>query len=54
MDNQAVVIPDTLNILSQLARLSKDYYEPIHTMQIYSDIKILIQHPDPSKLREIE
>lgn len=47
-DNQPLIIADTLNILSQLARLSKDYYEPIHQLGIYSDIKSLIQHQDPN------
>ena len=49
VDNPPLVIADTLNILSQLARLSKDYYEPIHRLGIYQDIKVLIQHPDQSK-----
>lgn len=49
IENQSLVIADTLNILSQLARLSKDYYEPIHQLNIYTDIKNLIQHQDSSK-----
>jgi len=38
---------DTLNILSQLARISKDYYEAIHLTNIYSQLKKLIMHREP-------
>lgn len=48
-DNQPVIIADALNILSQLARLSKEYYEPIHQLNIYIEIKQLMQHNDASK-----
>ena len=41
---------DTLNILSQLARISKLFYEQIHNLNIYKDIKILLQHPEPCNL----
>lgn len=37
---------DSLNIISQLARISKDYYPNIHAMNIYSDLKQLIQQND--------
>jgi len=29
-DNQAPIIVDTLSLISQLARISKDFYENIH------------------------
>jgi len=46
IENSSGVIADALNILSQLARLSKEYYEPIHQLNIYSDIKTLMHHND--------
>ncbi|KAM3144599.1 hypothetical protein pb186bvf_003206 [Paramecium bursaria] len=39
---------DSLNILSQLARISKDYYPNIHAMNIYQDLKQQIQSNDPN------
>ncbi|KRX03291.1 Protein kinase-like domain [Pseudocohnilembus persalinus] len=47
-NNPNILILDTLNILSQLARISKDYYESIHLINIYQQIKLLIQHNDPA------
>ena len=37
---------DSLALISQLARISKDFYEPIHNANIYNDLKSLIQHSD--------
>lgn len=45
-DNSPLVITETLSILSQLTRLSKDYYECIHNLAIYRDLKILLSHKD--------
>jgi fused len=43
------MIIDVLNILSYLARISQDYYEPIHQINIYDDLAALIQyHKEPS------
>ena len=47
------IIVDSLNILSQLARLSKEYYEGIHQIMIYPELKILIQHSEACKLKII-
>ena len=44
------IIVDSLNILSQLSRLSKEYYEGIHQIVIYPELKILIQHNEPCKI----
>jgi len=49
LDNSPAVIADALNILSQLARLSKEYYEPIHQLNIYAEINNLMHHADASK-----
>jgi len=40
------LIVDSLSLISQLARISKDFYEPIHNANIYADLNTLIQHPD--------
>jgi fused len=32
--------------VSQLARINKDFYEPIHNANIYNDLKVLITHSD--------
>lgn len=40
------IIVDSLNILSQLSRLSKEYYEGIHQIVIYPELKVLIQHSE--------
>ncbi|CAD8055051.1 unnamed protein product [Paramecium sonneborni] len=37
---------DSINILSQLARISKDFYPNIHSINLYSDLKQQIQSPD--------
>ena len=47
-DNPTNLIVDTLNILSQLARISKNYYDNIHAIDIYGDLKKLIAHKEPS------
>ena len=38
---------DTLGLVSQLARISKDFYEAIHNAGVYNELKVLIQHEDP-------
>mmetsp|Transcript_3462 Transcript_3462/g.2457 ORF Transcript_3462/g.2457 Transcript_3462/m.2457 type:complete len:126 (-) Transcript_3462:384-761(-) len=45
-ENIPMMIVDTLSLISQLARISKDYYEPIHTANIYPELKTLISHKD--------
>lgn len=45
-DNQPLLIIDTLSLISQLARISKEFYENIHQANIYNELKILIQHKD--------
>ncbi len=47
-DNSVIVITETLSIISQLARMSKDYYEHIHLLNVYKDLKMLMSHKDPS------
>ena len=44
------MIVDSLNILSQLSRLSKEYYEGIHQIHIYPELKVLIQHSEPCNI----
>lgn len=51
LENSPAVIADALNILSQLARLSKEYYEPIHQLNIYAEINHLMHHADASKIQ---
>lgn len=41
-----MLIIDTLSLISQLARISKDFYENIHNANIYNELKILILHKD--------
>jgi len=45
-ENSVSFIIDTLSLISQLARISKDFYEPIHNANIYLELKTLIVHPD--------
>eukprot|EP00667_Euglena_gracilis_P001390 EG_transcript_1392 len=45
-DESLDVIVDTLNILSQLARLSKDYYPMIHQTGAYPELLTLARHPN--------
>lgn len=45
-DNSIIIITETLNIISQLTRLSKDYYEKIHKLTIYKDLKLLLNHKE--------
>ncbi len=42
------MIIEVLNILSYLARISADYYEPIHNINIYKALAVLIQNNDAS------
>lgn len=44
------MIVDSLNILSQLSRLSKEYYEGIHQIHLYPELKVLIQHNEPCNI----
>ena len=44
-DNTSLII-DTLSLISQLARISKEFYDPIHNANIYADLKNLIAHED--------
>ncbi|CBH17393.1 protein kinase, putative [Trypanosoma brucei gambiense DAL972] len=43
----AGLVSDGLNVLSQLARLSKDFYLPIHNADLYSAVLELLRHSDP-------
>ena len=45
-DNSIHTIVDTLSLVSQLARLQKENYELIHQVNIYSDLRRLIEHRD--------
>ena len=47
-DNSVIVVTETLSIISQLARMSKEYYDHIHNLGIYKDLKILLNHKDAS------
>ncbi|KAH9600148.1 Protein kinase domain [Trypanosoma melophagium] len=40
------LISDGLNVLSQLARLSKDFYPPIHSANLYDSFLDLLRHKD--------
>lgn len=42
------LLVDVLSIISQLARISKEYYEAIDKADIYDDLKMLFRHEDPS------
>jgi fused-like protein len=44
-DNASIV--ESCNLLSQIARSSKDTYEHIASIDLYPDLKVLIRHPDP-------
>eukprot|EP00331_Platyophrya_macrostoma_P011585 CAMPEP_0176428776 /NCGR_PEP_ID=MMETSP0127-20121128/13341_1 /TAXON_ID=938130 /ORGANISM="Platyophrya macrostoma, Strain WH" /LENGTH=259 /DNA_ID=CAMNT_0017810503 /DNA_START=42 /DNA_END=821 /DNA_ORIENTATION=- len=46
LEQKEQTLIEVLNILSQLARLSKDYYENIHQLNCYKDLQILIKHPE--------
>ncbi|EGR33161.1 protein kinase domain protein [Ichthyophthirius multifiliis] len=46
VENPPNVIIDALNILSQFARISKNYYENVHQIDIYADLKKLIGHKE--------
>lgn len=48
VSNDPALIVDALSLISQLARISKDFYENIHNADIYNDLKNLILHPDAS------
>ena len=41
-NNNSTLIIDTLSLISQLARISKEFYEPIHNANIYAELKTLI------------
>lgn len=45
--NSENLLVDTLSLISQLARISKDFYEPIHQADMYKELKTLIEHSDP-------
>lgn len=45
-ENPPALIVDTLSLISQLARISKEFYEPIHNANIYVDLNTLICHED--------
>lgn len=45
-ENSPSLIVDTLSLISQLARISKEFYEPIHNANIYGDLSTLISHDD--------
>ena len=45
-DENVMLLVDTLGLISQLARLSKDNYELIHQANIYPDLRRLIEHRD--------
>jgi fused-like protein len=45
--NNSKLIINALLIVSQLARISKDHYKPIHQANIYKNIKALLKHKDP-------
>jgi fused-like protein len=41
-ENPINLIVDSLSLVSQLARISKDFYETIHNANIYNDLNVLI------------
>jgi fused len=45
-ENSIHTIIDTLSLVSQLARLQKENYELIHQINVYSDLRRLIEHRD--------
>eukprot|EP00755_Sulcionema_specki_P010988 Sspe_Gene.47904::Locus_24661_Transcript_1_1_Confidence_1.000_Length_3507::g.47904::m.47904/K06228/FU; fused len=46
--NPAQLLVDTLNIISQLARLNQENYESIHRSNFYPQVVELINHDDPN------
>ncbi|CAD8060806.1 unnamed protein product [Paramecium sonneborni] len=46
LQKYGVLNVDSINILSQLGRISMDYYPNIHQMNLYNELKQLIQSPD--------
>ncbi|CAD8144028.1 unnamed protein product [Paramecium octaurelia] len=46
LQKYSVLSVDSINILSQLARISADYYPNIHQMNLYIELKQQIQSPD--------
>ena len=48
VSNSENLLVDTLSLISQLARISKEFYEPIHQANMYKELKDLIEHDDPS------
>ena len=46
IENSPQLIVDALSLISQLARISKDFYDPIHNANIYADLNNLILHED--------
>jgi fused-like protein len=47
-DNSPPILVDSLLILSQLARVSREYYEEIAEADIYSNIRSLLRHKNKS------
>jgi fused len=45
-DNASTLIVDALSLISQLARISREFYEAIHNASVYNDLKCLIVHED--------
>lgn len=45
-DQKDQTLIEVLNIVSQLARLSKAYYEGIHQLNCYKDLQVLMKHPE--------
>jgi len=46
--NSENLLVDTLSLISQLARLSKEFYEPIHQAGMYKELAVLIAHDEPA------
>jgi fused len=46
--NDDTLLVDTLSLISQLARISKEFYEPINQANMYKELNVLIQHDEPS------
>ena len=43
------VLADVLSMICQFCRISKNYYKPIHEMNIYANLKAGLSHDDPGK-----
>lgn len=43
-ENPTSLIVDSLSLVSQLARISREFYEAIHNANVYNEIKALIIH----------